>query len=304
MDPEEFRNQLLENRLLYATSVDGLYQRSALFESIVLGLEGMIRDLGRVYSPEERYLPAVMPRADFERTDYLRSFPDLTGSVEVFTGDDTKHAELLRLYESAKDWTTELSPSEVTLCSAACHPLYGTISNSDVPSDGIMFHIHGTCFRHEPSLDPARQQIFRQTEFVLVGTADQARQHRDHWLAQGLRMMRGLGLQVDDEIANDPFFGRAGRILARSQRNDAAKFEITASVTDPRRTAICSTNYHGAHFGENFDIRQSDGSPAHTACIGFGLERIVLALLSQHGLDVKGWPRDVSQKFGAMEGSE
>jgi hypothetical protein len=32
---------------------------------------------------------------------------------------------------------------------------------------------------------------------------------------------------------------------------------------------------------------------AHSACVGFGLERVALALFKRHGLDVGDWPREV-----------
>jgi hypothetical protein len=32
---------------------------------------------------------------------------------------------------------------------------------------------------------------------------------------------------------------------------------------------------------------------AHTGCVGFGLERLALALFKHHGLDVAGWPASV-----------
>jgi hypothetical protein len=37
----------------------------------------------------------------------------------------------------------------------------------------------------------------------------------------------------------------------------------------------------------------ADGTPAATACIGFGLERVTLALLDRHGLDPAQWPAGV-----------
>jgi len=37
-------------------------------------------------------------------------------------------------------------------------------------------------------------------------------------------------------------------------------------------------------------IHQSSGATAHTACVGFGLERIALALLRTHGVQVRSWP--------------
>ncbi|MDQ1687275.1 MAG: hypothetical protein QOK42_250, partial [Frankiaceae bacterium] len=47
------------------------------------------------------------------------------------------------------------------------------------------------------------------------------------------------------------------------------------------------------HFTALHGLSCADGSPAHTACLGFGLERIVLALLAAHGLDVAAWPAEV-----------
>jgi hypothetical protein len=32
---------------------------------------------------------------------------------------------------------------------------------------------------------------------------------------------------------------------------------------------------------------------AHSACIGFGLDRITLALFATHGTDVEAWPEGV-----------
>ncbi|HEY1334850.1 MAG TPA: hypothetical protein VGF31_11390, partial [Myxococcaceae bacterium] len=58
-------------------------------------------------------------------------------------------------------------------------------------------------------------------------------------------------------------------------------------------TAVCSFNYHQDHFGRLFEISLPDGSIAHTACLGFGLERATLALFRRHGLDPREWPAAV-----------
>ncbi len=42
-----------------------------------------------------------------------------------------------------------------------------------------------------------------------------------------------------------------------------------------------------------FDIRTADGNVAHSACVGFGLERVALALFRTHGLRVEDGPREV-----------
>jgi seryl-tRNA synthetase len=288
----EFRAALLDAEVLVPTSVDGLYHRSGLFESLVRGVERIVSGAGAGYGAPVRYFPPVMPREVFERTDYLKSFPDLIGSIDTFVGSDTDHAALLRTAEAGGDWTSALTPAELMLCSAACHPLYPSLTGS-LPPGGQVVECQGYVFRHEPSLDPARMQSFRQHEFVFLGDQAGALAHRDTWLETGLKLLAGLGLEVEAVVANDPFFGRAGRMLAVNQRETALKFEIVAPITSEQPTAITSANCHLEHFGAPFAITTSDGEIAHTACIGFGLERIALALLSRHGLDTEDWPCDV-----------
>ena len=42
-----------------------------------------------------------------------------------------------------------------------------------------------------------------------------------------------------------------------------------------------------------YGIELADGGVAHTACLGFGLERVTLALFRAHGLDPRAWPDEV-----------
>ncbi len=292
----EFRAELLAAGVLRATGVDGLYHRSGLFERIARAVEGLVSRAGRDQNAQTLYFPPIMPRAVFERTDYLRSFPDLIGSIDTFAGNDRDHAELLRIADSGADWTRFLTPAEVVLCSAACHPLYPSMTGR-LPAGGVRVECQGYVFRHEPSLDPARMQTFRQHEFVYLGEPENALAHRDLWLRRALEILGALGLEVESVVASDPFFGRVGRMLAANQRETTLKYEIIAPITTDAPTAITSTNYHQDHFGGPFQIATSDGSVAHTACVGFGLERITLALLSMHGLDPVFWDAEIRDQL-------
>ncbi len=64
---------------------------------------------------------------------------------------------------------------------AACYPLYHTATGT-LSEQGRLVDLRSFVFRHEPSLDPCRMQIFRQREFVRLGTAEQALAHRQFWL--------------------------------------------------------------------------------------------------------------------------
>ncbi len=114
---------------------------------------------------------------------------------------------------------------------------------------------------------------------------------RDAWLQKGIGILRSLGLPAQSDVASDPFFGRGGKVLGRSQLEQRLKFEVLVPVISLENpTAVCSFNFHQEHFGGTFDIRTADGNVANTACLGFGLERVTMALFKTHGFDPERWP--------------
>jgi len=289
---EAFRAALLDHGVLVATRTDGLYHRSGDFEQVLQGVERYAAQQREVDTAPRRWFPPIMAREEFLLTDYLRSFPDLVGSIDIFTGADAQHRELLAELEAGGDWTSHLDPAEVVLSSSVCHSLYGTLPQA-IPGGGLLTECCGFAFRHEPSIDPARMQSFRMYEFVLVGTPTEALAHRDAWAQRGLDALSALGLPVRLEAANDPFFGRVGRMLKANQLESELKYEVVVDMTGSRETAISSANYHEDHFGAPFEMTTPDGEVAHSSCFGFGLERITLALFAFHGLDVRDWPEHV-----------
>jgi seryl-tRNA synthetase len=296
---EEFQRQLLDAGILVAAGVDGLYGRSRDFETVVAGVVKLVDAWGQSLGATRFDFPPVVWRGTFERTNYLESFPNLIGSIHVFTGDDRDHAELLRRLDGNKDWPELLTPADVVMSSAACHSLY-PLCTGTLPEEGRRFTVLGYCFRHEPSIDPARMQSFRMQEVVYVGDADAALAHRDDGLEYGLAMLERLGLDMEAVPANDPFFGRAGTVLAAGQLQQELKMEgVTPICSVQRPTAIMSANYHLDHFGVPFAIETADGKVAHSACVAFGIERITLALFHHHGLDLGAWPAPVREALGA-----
>jgi seryl-tRNA synthetase len=293
-----FRDELIASGLVIDGGVEGLYGRSLAYEQIVSGIVDLTTRTGADDGALSVHFPPVIPRRLLERTDYLKSFPDLTGSVHTFRGDEKLHARLLALVEAGHDWVEVLEPAEVVLRPAACHPVYPLCTDGPLPPEGRRFEVHGWCFRHEPSADPARMLAFRMHEFVYVGDNEGADEHRDVWVKRGTEMFEGLGLEVDLVVANDPFFGRSGKILAANQREEALKLEFVSPVTSAQSpTAIGSVNRHQDHFGSTFGIETADGAVAHSACFAVGLDRTALALLRRHGLDCGSWPTEVRTRL-------
>jgi seryl-tRNA synthetase len=189
--------------------------------------------------------------------------------------------------------------TELALMPAACYPVYPAIAAKGRLAPGGVFVDAGGAwvFRHEPSHDPARRQMFHQHELVRIAEPEAVLEWRDEWAQRGLELLRALGLDASLDNANDPFFGRRGRMLASNQREERLKLELLVQIAGPEPTALASFNHHREHFGSTYGIELADGGTAHTACLGFGHERIVLALLRTHGLDTGSWPDEVKHKL-------
>ncbi len=291
---EAYRDELLEAGILVNTGVAGLYGRNGTFENVISGVNHLMDESSLGDKPERFAFPPLIARRTYELTDHLKSFPDLMGAIHSFSGGDVEHRALTASYTNGEDWPSQLSTTDMMLCPAACYPIYPMLSNKPLPEGGRIFDVIGFCFRHEPSPDPARMQLFRQHENVYVGTPDGALAFRNRWIDRSLDVLGGLGLEVTAEVANDPFFGRAGRMLKANQVEANLKYEIVAPIcSTEKQTAIASCNCHLDHLSVPFQVTTHDGEVAHSACVGFGLERIALALFKKHGLDVHSWPTAV-----------
>lgn len=283
----------------WESATPGVHGRGQEYEAVVAGLSQALRAM---ISPELRdslqtwTFPAVLSRSTFERSDYLESFPQLTGLLHTFEGDDADHVSMLAARADGDDWAGFLSPSEMTMTPATCHNIYPRLEGR--LAEPRRFDVIGQCFRHEPSPDPMRMVTFRIHEEVYVGEPDEALAHRDEWLEKYVGLLTECGLEVSVDVANDPFFGRAGRMLASGQREEALKFEVLNHVYDDAPTALASGNAHRDHFGQNFAITLPDGRAAHSACTGVGLERTANALLVQHGMEVSDWPAETRDRLG------
>jgi seryl-tRNA synthetase len=279
--------------------VDGVYARTALYEGVVDGLTAYISRL-RDPRAEVMRFPPVMSRRQLEKSGYLKSFPNLLGCVCALHGTEAEIHGAVARFESGGDWTTSLSPADLVLSPAACYPVYPiAAARGALPAGGLLFDISADCFRHEPSRSLDRLQTFRMREFVRIGTPDEITEFRESWMARAPAIAEELAVPAQIDVANDPFFGRVGQIMAVSQRQQALKFELLIPFHKTASPTACmSFNYHREHFGNVWGIRDPRGELAHTGCVAFGVDRLAVALFSNHGLDTAKWPAAVRKALG------
>ncbi|MGN5480398.1 amino acid--[acyl-carrier-protein] ligase [Cupriavidus basilensis] len=298
------RQALIDARVLYPSAVEGIYGRSGLFESIADGLNTAISKLGADQHAEVMRFPPAMPRKDFEASEYLKSFPQLAGTVHCFCGSDSDHRRLLARLERGEDWADQQRPTDVVLAPAACYPVYPVIAaRGPMSADGMVVDVLTYCFRQRAVDRPGTHADVPSARDTCgsVQPSRSLRSGRYGWSAAGsLPACWSCLMRVD--LANDPFFGRGGKIVADSQRELKLKFELLVPINDGAPPTACmSFNYHMDHFAHAWPLRTADGEPAHTGCVGFGIERLTLALLRHHGFDLAKWPRRVRDVLGASD---
>lgn len=326
-DPDQsaFLTELLEAGLLIDSGVPGVYGRGERFETVRAAVDASITRASLTSdAPEKMAFPPLLPKRQLEQIGYLKSFPHLAGSIFSFDGDEDEASEQAEQAGRHEDWSAHQCQTDLVLTPAACYPVYPAIaSRGPLPTGGVTIDAGGSyVFRNEPSGDPARMQMFHQREMVRIGEPETVLAWREQWRDRAVELLRAMGLDARFDVASDPFFGRSGRLLARSQRAQQLKFEVLVPIAGQEPTAVASFNYHQDHFSEVYGMRmgEASGAPtrdgagatatrdgagattsgtapaarlAHTACLGFGLERITLALLRAHGLDIGDWPQEV-----------
>lgn len=296
-DPIAFHNGLVEHGLIIPVGVDGVFGRGRVFEDVLARFDRLILDIAENDGAQVMLFPPTIDRTIIEKTNYMDSFPHLVGAVYSFFGKELAARQLSEQIHAGEVWDKHLSMTHVCLNPAACYPVYPTLSGT-VPEAGRLITLFAWVFRHEPSIEPTRMQAFRIREYVRCGTPDQVVEWRNMWLERGVDLLHSLGLPARSDVASDPFFGKGGKMLASNQLEQQLKFEVLVPViSEDQPTATCSFNYHQDKFGEAFDIKTSDGRTAHTACLGFGLERVTMALFQTHGFDPAKWPAAVRQQL-------
>jgi seryl-tRNA synthetase len=289
----------LASRLFQPSGVDGVYGRTGSYENVVEALAALI-SRHRPAGAEVFRFPPVMSRASLEKQGYLKSFPNLVGAVACLEGSERQITASAAKDDEGGSWTEDLKPADLVLAPAACYPVYPiAAARGVVPDRGYVFDVASDCFRHEPSKSLDRFQTFRMREYVRIGTPEQIQQFRQPWIARAQAIADDIGLSYSVDVANDPFFGRVGTLMATQQRQDALKFELLVPILSAEKPTACmSFNYHREHFGEVWGLHNAKGEVLHTGCVAFGMDRLAVALFATHGAETGDWPASVRATLG------
>ena len=245
-----------------------------------------LRAIAATVGAEPWHLPSIEQTADICRdTGYLAShgqhvtfgyhLPTHFEQIAAFTAD--VRANRLAWPEPSH----ALLPSGFILEPFVCHNVYRALKGATITT-GRAISALGTCYRHEgfrftPLL---RQWEFSMREIVLVGSPAYVADVRTQLVELTPELARELDLDARLEIATDPFFVADAASARTYQAMRSTKLELKLGIDATTTTAATSFNLHGTHFTSRMAIGDL---VTETACIGFGLERWMAAIVARWG---------------------
>lgn len=276
----------------------GIFALGPLVTTIIEYFESRFLELADSFGAAPHRFPTLIPARYMERVNYFSAFPhSLTFAMHLREDLDVidhfaQHAacdEQGALNTSQKSF----AQTQTLLSPAVCYHLYFSLADQNLPKGQVIATAVGNCFRYEAINLTSLERLwnFTMREVIFVGSKEFVLDNRELARQRMRQTLEEIGLAYHVESANDPFFIGEFRKQVAFQSAFQLKYEIRARLPFKDSTlAVGSYNYHQDFFGRQLNMTLPDGSPAHTGCAAFGLERMAFAFLAQYGLDPQDWP--------------
>jgi seryl-tRNA synthetase len=271
--------------------------------AVVRAIEDDTGRIARRMEAADEAHPALAPAALLARCGAFASFPHMVSLVTHLTEDYDAIEAFRRSNAEAGPWVQPqrdaVAPFDACLLPALCYAVYAAREGTMLPEGGAVVTCVGRCVRFESRNLAGIERLweFGMRELVFLGDDRACANGRRRALEAVLDQLERWDLDGVVESASDPFFPAARGGRAYWQRSGDRKLELQMPVApgtgtggEPRRIACASFNLHERVFGSAFAIAAADGAPASTGCVGWGLERWMLACFAQHGFDPARWP--------------
>jgi seryl-tRNA synthetase/acyl carrier protein len=290
---------VLQERGEVVVTAAGQVSLSGLTLDVLRAIDHSVLKWARALGATERRYPSLIDLGVLERAGQVASFPQ---HLTLVCHPERSEGPAIPASEPVAPSNSQIPASRHALSPAVCYHTYPEWQGRTVGSDAAILTAQGRCYRFEDGSNVPLERLwdFTMREIIVLGSREQVENVRQSLMKQVSDLVATLGLDGRIEPASDPFFtaGDEGRRLM--QQAGALKYELLLAVDgDGRAIAAASFNHHHDFFGTRFDISLAAGGPAHSGCVAFGLERWVLAVLAQHGVDERTWPAAARAWLGA-----
>lgn len=241
--------------------------------------------------------PTLLDMETLSDTNYLQTSPQYVLFCSKVKEAISEYKELHNKYQSG-EIDTMLSYPQYALSPSACFHLYQYLRGKEIDSNQI-FSLRQNVFRNEGRFnwkELSRLQDYNIREIVMIGDHDYVLDQREKLLHKTLKLLQDLNMNYSVEIATDPFVMPLMQKYEIIQRFNKVKYELRINTGMNSSIACASFNIHGKAFTNRFQFMVKGNADTESGCIGFGIERCIIAFLNQYGVDQKNWP-EVIRKY-------
>lgn len=230
--------------------------------------QALLRTMARHVNATPHSCTTLIERETLEKIGFFNKLPCIPMTASPHASSDHPHQD---------DGAWVLSPS-------TCYHTFSHLAGSTERWDLKCFTALGNCHRYEPVLDePTRLGSFTMREFVLLGSQAQVEHMCQVLFDSGVQLIKRLVPSTFVERASDLFYGESAGVTRKVQLAMGVKLEVLIPWPQ-RQISVGSRNLHRDLFTQAFTIGPQAPEPLmHSACVAFGMERLLLSLLAQIG---------------------
>jgi hypothetical protein len=299
-DKKYFKNPVIElkKKKQITKIAEGIFQYQGEFLKIFRATNKYFFDLAiNKYKAIDQENPVLWPLDLYNKINYFSDFPQQILMISGLKKNYKNYKFFSRKYGGKKKFkniklSNHFRNSEYGLQPAVCDNCYYALQNLKFYKNTI-YTTYNKVFRDEKSnFDNLDRLIsFSVRDIMFVGDKKFVLKIRDELIKSIKKFFSISKLNCTIEVANDPFFISN---VEKKIYQDALdlKYEILADIPFlKKKIAVGSINFHLNIFGKAFKI-SNKGKSIFSGCIGIGFERLLLALYSQHGTNLKLWPKN------------
>ncbi|MFC1590902.1 hypothetical protein ACFL43_00090 [Thermodesulfobacteriota bacterium] len=295
----------LEQRRTVQKIADGMYLLQGPFLKAFHALNRYVKDVADRYNAVEQEYPTLWPLDLYKKINYFKEFPQQVIMCAALHDDYETLKNFSNRYDQSCTYdrvalADGFNDSVFGLESAVCDCCYYALQDQADFSNTV-YTCYNKVFRNEGHTGEGMKRLtnFSVRDIMFVGDETFVLSMRQKMIDEAIELVKYLDLDCSIETANDPFFANESILKNTFQYASKLKYEVLARLPyDDSRLAVGSVNLHLDFFGRAFNIRLTDGSFAHSGCLGFGFERLVFALYCQYGHDESAWPDGLKERLG------
>lgn len=230
--------------------------------------DNMFLSFANNYDWEEWYTASLIDSSILEKCGYYHTMPHQLTMVSK-----------LDLEGITKNGVTEVKQTPFALIPAACLHIYPQLTNKIITNKIIT--TFAKVYRNEDGNFNGKGRLweFWVREFVAVGDRDFVKNFLNDFERKAVNYAIEEFGSAQLVNACDLFFPTRENVLTQKiQKKNNLKKELIIDICGSE-VACASFNYHKFHFSKTFQF--DNDSNVETACVGFGLNRWVLASKQQ-----------------------